>query len=286
MKKRQLIVTGSILLTIAGWAAFTFASSQSEYTPARQLTTLAGLVLVAVAMYLLVRRSPVSAAIVGIVTSVAGLAEISLWVVFTSHSNGDRVQALLNFLMETGLIGLIQLPGGVLVAVGGLLAAAGFAARLTPSQRSRRGAVAAGVATPLATIVALALIVLGNATVVYEAQLASYPAPPSTSNTNEYLPILLNILAGVAFAIVALLGRLAPVGSILAGAILLVVGIAGLFGLGETWLGAGAVRTIELVVVGGMVSSGAIAFIGAAILAIGFASRHRKDEVALPASPV
>ena len=283
MKKRQLIVAGLILLMIAGWVVFAFVSSLSEYTPARQLVAAAGLACVAAAMYLLVRHSPVSAMIVGLVTSLAALANIALWVVFTSHGNGDRVQTLLSFLLEAGLMVLVQLPSGVLIAVGGLLAAARFGSRSTPS---RRLAIAAAIATPLVTLLGVVLIVLASATVVYEAQIAIYPAPPSTSNTNEYLPILLTFLAGVAFTFVGILTRLAPVGGILSGALLLAVGIAGLFGLGERWLGQGASRTVELEAFGGFVLYGPIAFVGAAILAVGLAWRHRSARVAAAAPGV
>jgi len=287
MKKRQLIVAGSILLIIAGWVVFAFVSSLSEYTPARQLVAAAGLACVAAAMYLLVRHSPVSAMIVGLVTSLAALANIALWVVFTSHGNGDRVQTLLSFLLDTGLMVLVQLPSGVLIAVGGLLAAARFGARFgSRSTPSRRLAIAAAIATPLVTLLGVVLIVLASATVVYEAQIAIYPAPPSTSNTNEYLPILLTFLAGVAFTFVGILTRLAPVGGILSGALLLAVGIAGLFGLGESWLGQGASRTVEQEALGGFVSYGPIAFVGAAILAVGLAWRHRSARVAAAAPGV
>jgi len=291
MKKRQLIVAGSILLIIAGWVVFAFVSSLSEYTLARQLVAAVGLACVAAAMYLLVRHSPVSAMIVGLVTSLAALANIALWVVFTSHGNGDRVQTLLSFLLETGLMVLVQLPSGVLIAVGGLLAASRFGARFgarsgSRSTSTRRLAIAAAIATPLVTLLGVVLIVLASATVVYEAQIEIYPAPPSTSNTNEYLPILLTFLAGVAFTFVGILTRLAPVGGILSGALLLAVGIAGLFGLGESWLGQGASRTVEQEAFGGFVLYGPIAFVGAAILAVGLAWRHRSARVAAAAPGV
>jgi len=287
MKKRQLIVAGSILLIIAGWVVFAFVSSLSEYTPARQLVAAAGLACVAAAMYFLVRHSPFSAMVVGLATALAALANISLWVVFTSHGNGDRVQTLLSFLLETGLMVLVQLPSGVLIAVGGLLAASRFGARFgARSTPSRRLAIAAAIAAPLVTLLGVVLIVLASATMVYEAQIEIYPAPPSTSNANEYLPILLTFLAGVTFTFVGILTRLAPVGGILSGALLLAVGIAGLFGLGESWLGQGASRTVELEAFGGFVLYGPIAFVGAAILAVGLAWRHRSARVAAAAPGV